>query len=56
METTNNMLIDFMQQWHKQKQKRYKERIESMKAQGGWDRFGRYKIKISENFDEVVKR
>ena len=27
-----------------------------MKAQGGWDRFGRYKIKISENFDEVVKR
>ena len=26
-----------------------------MKAQGGWDRFGRYKIEIPENFDEVVE-
>ena len=60
METINNMLIELYatmaQAEVEKKEKRQREGIEAMKARGEWDRYGRPRIKLPENFDEVVGR
>ena len=60
METINNMLIELYatmaQAEVEKKEKRQREGIEAMKARGEWDRYGRPRVKLPENFDEVVAR
>ena len=60
METINNMLIELYatmaQAEVEKKEKRQREGIEAMKARGEWDRYGRPRIQLPENFDEVVER
>ena len=60
METINNMLIELYatmaQAEVEKKEKRQREGIEAMKARGEWDRYGRPRIQLPENFNEVVAR
>ena len=60
METINNMLIELYatmaQAEVEKKEKRQRAGIEAMKARGEWDRYGRPRIQLPENFDEVVGR
>ena len=59
LETVNHMLIELYaamaQAEVEKKEKRQREGIEQMKARGGWDKYGRPRIKQPDNWKEVIK-
>lgn len=60
LETVNHMLIELYaamaQAEVEKKEKRQREGIEQMKARGEWDKYGRPRIKQSDNWKEVIHR
>ena len=59
LETVNHMLIELYaamaQAEVEKKEKRQREGIEQMKARGGWDKYGRPRIKQPDNWKEVIQ-
>lgn len=59
LETVNHMLIELYaamaQAEVEKKEKRQREGIEQMKARGGWDKYGRPRIKQPDNWKEVIR-
>ena len=59
LETVNHMLIELYaamaQAEVEKKEKRQREGIEQMKARGGWDKYGRPRIKQLDNWKEVIQ-
>lgn len=59
MEMINNILIEvystIAQQEIERKEARQKEGLEAMKARGEWERYGRPKAEIPQDFEKVVK-
>ena len=59
LETVNHMLIELYaamaQAEVEKKEKRQREGIEQMKARGGWDKYGRPRIKQPANWKEVIQ-
>ena len=59
LETVNHMLIELYaamaQAEVEKKEKRQREGIEQMKARGGWDKYGRPRIKQQDNWKEVIQ-
>lgn len=58
MEMINNILIEvystIAQQEIERKETRQREGLEAMKARGDWDRYGRPKAEIPQDFEKVV--
>ena len=59
LETVNHMLIELYAEMAQaeveKKEKRQREGIEQMKARGGWDKYGRPRIKQPDNWKEVIQ-
>ena len=59
LETVNHMLIELYAAMARaeveKKEKRQREGIEQMKARGGWDKYGRPRIKQPDNWKEVIQ-
>ena len=59
LETVNHMLIELYaamaQAEVEKKEKRQREGIEQMKARGGWDKYGRPRIKQPDHWKEVLQ-
>lgn len=60
IETINNLLIELLSSQSEtemlKREKRQAEGIQAMKDRGDWDRYGRPKLELPENFIEVYKQ